>query len=172
MLIAWYCMRGLRPMSPSTRIWILGLVFWSVALFDVPEPEGGMYCDGRRRIRMVRAVERKKAKLIRVSRSSIVVVRRPVWLLSVCYCRNITPKVQVYQWYQNVDCLMRSTTVCKSVYISGGERKHGRNIPPPYGVLTPWLLTIRAPDAISPDFYPGLLLLPLLSQQRSYPSEL
>lgn len=49
-----------------------------MALFDVPEPEGGMYCDGRRRIRMVRAVERKKAKLIRVSRSSIVVVRRPV----------------------------------------------------------------------------------------------
>ena len=61
-------------MSPSTTIWIVGFGFWLVALSNVPEAEGGMYCDGRRRIRIVSAVERKTATLIRMSTSSIVMV--------------------------------------------------------------------------------------------------
>lgn len=59
-------MRGLRPMSPRTRIWTEIFRFVESVDFGSGD-EFGTYCDGRRRISTVSAVERQKAMLIRVS---------------------------------------------------------------------------------------------------------
>lgn len=58
MLNAWYCMRGLRPISPRTRICTLRFSFGS---------EVGLYWDGRSRMATVRAVDRQNAMVMRDS---------------------------------------------------------------------------------------------------------
>lgn len=54
MLNAWYCMRGLRPISPSTRT--CAVVFVSVETSPLPR-RFGSYCDGSDSINKVTAVE-------------------------------------------------------------------------------------------------------------------
>lgn len=64
MLSAWYCMRGLRPMSPRTRTWtvVLGSLGPSCSVLRF-----GTYCDGNRRMRIVSAVETQTAMVMRES---------------------------------------------------------------------------------------------------------